>query len=101
MNNMLILSYSISNVTLAFYCDHIEQNTNTLNTKCLQLSCKSHHEMRVYELCAIANNSEVTEFALKYASKINSEILVDKLTELQNEQQMRFLEHCSSEYVDR
>lgn len=57
--------------------------------------------MRVVELCNIANNADVTKFALKYASKINHERLVDKLSDLQSEQQMRFSEPCNLDYEVR
>ena len=45
--------------------------------------------MRVYELCDIANQPEVIELALKYASKICNDILVQKLSELKNELETR------------
>jgi len=52
--------------------------------------------MRVFELCDIANQADVIELAMKYASKISNVLLVDRLTDLQSEQKMR-LE--SADYV--
>lgn len=45
--------------------------------------------MRVFELCDIANQAEVIQLALKYASKISRDFLVNKLAELLTEQKTR------------
>lgn len=54
-----------------------------------QLACRTSHEMRVLELCDVANQTDITELALKYASKIGNELLMDKLANLHNEQKTR------------
>lgn len=53
-----------------------------------QLADKTGHEMRIIELCEFANNKELTELALKYASRRHNEILVEKLTALLDSQEI-------------
>ena len=53
-----------------------------------QLADQTGHEMRIIELCEFANNKELTELARKYASRRHNEILTEKLTALQESQEI-------------
>lgn len=52
----------------------------------IQLCTQTNHEMRAFELCEFMDQVDVTEFGLKYASRVSNNMLAEKLSELRAEQ---------------
>lgn len=48
------------------------------------MACKTEHDERALELLSLINSVQLTNLALKYASRLNRRRLVDRLSELLN-----------------